>query len=393
MAIVTAILAIADGADRSLFEQAFAAHPSIDVVGVCDTFGDDWKPLLEQQSDVVFVAYGGDEDSAATLAALSARMRPDRPVVILAYGSQNGLLRHSFEAGADDVLLLPQTPEGLRFSLEKVLARRRGTSLAGTPVAPLVCVLGPKGGVGKTLVSTNLAVALAQRGQRVVLVDLDLQFGDIGLALGITPERTIYELAKAGPPYDHDKIDRHLMVHSSGVRALVGPTRPDHAAAISVDFLREVYVSLRTMCDIVIVDTPPGFTPEVIATIDVSTSACVVGMLDSLSLKNTKLGLETLELMGYSPENVKLILNRADSRVGITHDDVSAIIGRDPDVLIPSDREIPRSVNEGMPIVASRERSEAARSFRALADLHTKARPTEKPQEPGRKLALSRRRR
>ena len=133
------------------------------------------------------------------------------------------------------------------------------------------------------------------------------------------------------------------MRHPSGVRVLVGPTRPDHASAITVEYLRDIYASLRTMSDAVIVDTPPGFTPEVIATIDVSTSACMVGMLDSLSLKNTKLGLETLDLMGYAPENVALVLNRADSRVGITPDDVSTIVGRTPDVEIPSDREIPRS--------------------------------------------------
>jgi pilus assembly protein CpaE len=253
-----------------------------------------------------------------------------------------------------------------------VIARRKGGGQAGGSVAPLICILGPKGGTGKTLVSTNLAVALARRDMRVVLVDLDLQFGDVGLALGLAPERTIYDLAKAGPPYDHDKLDRHLMVHSSGVKVLVGPTRPDHASAVSVDFIRDVYASLRTMCDIVIVDTPPGFTPEVIATIDVSTSTSLIGMLDSLSLKNTKLGLETLDLMGYPPENVALILNRADSKVGITHDDVAAIIGRPPDVLVPSDREIPRSVNEGTPIVASRERSPAAKAFQQLADMYTK---------------------
>src|SRR5919204_93321 len=111
-------------------------------------------------------------------------------------------------------------------------------------------VLGPKGGTGKTLISTNLAVELARRDQRVVLVDLDLQFGDIGLALGLVPERTVYELAKAGRPYDHDKLDRHLMRHPSGVKVLVGPTRPDHASAVTVDFLRDVYASLRTMCDV-----------------------------------------------------------------------------------------------------------------------------------------------
>jgi pilus assembly protein CpaE len=258
----------------------------------------------------------------------------------------------------------------------------------------LICVLGPKGGTGKTLVATNLAVALARRDQRVVLVDLDLQFGDVGLALGLMPERTIYDLAKAGPPYDHDKLERHLMRHPSGVDVLVGPTRPDHASAVHIDFLRNVYASLRTMCDVVIVDTPPGFTPEVIATIDVSTAVCLVGMLDSLSLKNTKLGLETLDLMGYPLENVSLILNRADSRVGITPDDVSAILGRTPDVSVPSDREIPRSVNEGTPIVASRQGSGAAKAFEQLANMYTKPSSGDtSPEAATRRTVLTRRKR
>ena len=91
-------------------------------------------------------------------------------------------------------------------------------------------------------------------------------------------------------------------------------------------------------------------------------------MLDSLSLKNTKLGLETLELMGYDPEHITLVLNRADTRVGITLEDVDAIIGRSPEVFIPSDRQIPISVNDGTPIVIQEERSEAARAFQKLAE-------------------------
>jgi pilus assembly protein CpaE len=244
--------------------------------------------------------------------------------------------------------------------------------MPGKAAAPLVAVLGPKGGTGKTLIATNLAVALAQRDANVVLVDLDLQFGDIGLALGLSPERTMYDLMKAGPPFDHEKLDRHLIRHSSGVKVLIAPTRPDQASAVSIDFLRDVYASLRTMCDAVIVDTPPGFTPEVIATIDVSGEVCMVGMLDSLSLKNTKLGLETLDLMGYDNDRVSLVLNRADSRVGITPDDVSTIVGRKPDVFIPSDREIPRSINEGTPIVAAKPQSGAAKAFRNLADRYAK---------------------
>ena len=370
---IRALVAFSDESDRNDIESAFAANPTLDVVSYGDELQEGWQRFFEQRSDVVVVACSEIDDRAAHLVDRAAKQRPDRPVVVATTGPQNGSLRHAFEAGADDVLTHPVTPESLRFTLEKVLARRRGNAqAAGTPVAPLICILGPKGGTGKTLVSTNLAVALARRDQRVILVDLDLQFGDVGLALGLVPERTIYDLAKAGPPYDHDKLERHLTTHSSGVKVLLGPTRPDHASAISVDLLRETYAALRTMSDVVIVDTPPGFTPEVIATIDVSTSACIVGMLDSLSLKNTKLGIETLELMGYAPENVALVLNRADSRVGITHDDVAAIIGRRPDIYIPSDREIPRTVNEGTPIVAARERSEAAKSFQQLGDLYIK---------------------
>ena len=110
-----------------------------------------------------------------------------------------------------------------------------------------------------------------------------------------------------------------------------------------------MFTALRASADYVIVDTPPGFTPEVIAAIDLSTNVCIVGVLDSLSLKNTKLGLETLELMGYDPGRIALVLNRADTRVGITHEDVEAIIGRSPQVFVPSDRLIPVSVNDGVP--------------------------------------------
>src|SRR4029453_19489903 len=153
------------------------------------------------------------------------------------------------------------------------------------------------------------------------------------------------------------------------VRTLIAPRRPDQASAVGAELLREVYSILRTRFDWVIIDTPPGFTAEVITSIDSSTDIVMVGMLDSLSLKNTKLGLETLELMKYDPEHIFLLLNRAHSRVGISQSDVEAVLGRTPDVFIPSDREIPRTVNEGIPIVIARPQSEPAEAFRRLADL------------------------
>jgi pilus assembly protein CpaE len=365
------LVTLAEQADQRLVEQALEGDSSLEIVGYAEHL-DDWRAFLEQPGDLVVVACYGHDDGVTAMVDHAVKHRPDRPVVVMSEASPNGFLRQAFEAGADDVITLPQPSEQVAFTLQKVIARRKGLAMPGKATAPLVAVLGPKGGTGKTLVATNLAVALAQRDANVVLVDLDLQFGDIGLALGLSPERTMYDLMKAGAPFDHEKLDRHLIRHSSGVKVLIAPTRPDQASAVSIDFLRDIYASLRTMCDAVIVDTPPGFTPEVIATIDVSTEICMVGMLDSLSLKNTKLGLETLDLMGYDTDRVSLLLNRADSRVGITPDDVSMIVGRAPDVSVPSDREIPRSVNEGTPIVAAKPSSGAAKAFRALADRYSK---------------------
>src|SRR5436190_15295664 len=365
------LVTLAEHADTQLVEQALAGDSSLEVVGYAEQL-DDWRQFLEQPGDVVIVGCYGHDDGMAAMVDHAVKQLPDRPVVVMSEASPNGFLRQAFEAGADDVITLPQSPEQVAFMLQKVIARRKGLAMPGKAAAPIIAVLGPKGGTGKTLIATNLAVALAQRDANVVLVDLDLQFGDIGLALGLSPERTMYDLMKAGPPFDHEKLDRHLIKHSSGVKVLIAPTRPDQASAVSIDYLRDIYASLRTMCDAVVVDTPHGVTQKLIDTIDVAGEVCMVGMLDSLSLKNTKLGLETLDLMGYDTERVSLVLNRADSRVGITPDDVSTIVGRPPDVFVPSDREIPRSINEGVPIVASKQPSGAAKAFRALADRYAK---------------------
>jgi pilus assembly protein CpaE len=188
---IRALVAFSDDSNRLALESAFASDPSLDVVGYGDELDEGWQNFFDQKSDVVVIACGELDDRAAYLVDRAVKNRPERPVVVATLGSQNGSLRRAFEAGADDVLTYPLTADDLRFSLEKVLARRRGGTHAGSPVAPLVCVLGPKGGTGKTLVSANLAVALSRRDLQVVLVDLDLQFGDVGLALGLAPERTI----------------------------------------------------------------------------------------------------------------------------------------------------------------------------------------------------------
>jgi pilus assembly protein CpaE len=373
------LVAVDAGTDRDAVEAVLPARGELEIIGVVEGLDESGDLLQGGPVDVLLVACSGDSDTALAFIEGATRQHPERPVVVLQTGTPNGFVARAFAAGAEDIVTLalpngqPLSPEerersgaDVMLALEKTMARRR-RALSGSPAhGRMVTVLGPKGGAGKTLTSCSLAVTLAEAGQRVVLVDLDLQFGDVGLALGIEPGNTIYDLARSGGTLDAEKLAAYLPRHESGARVLMAPARPDHATGVPVEFLRELFDVLRVSEDWIVVDTAPGFMPEVIAAIDAATDICMVGMLDALSLKNTKLGLETLDLMGIESEKVKLVLNRADSRVGITREDVQAVTGRSPDVLIPSDPDIPRSVNEARPLVRSQPRSDAARALRSL---------------------------
>ena len=366
---VKALVALDAGASLDFVQDVLPGEGEIEVTGIVEGLDDAWRMLHETDIDLLLVACAGYSERALLFIEGAVREQPSRPVVAMCEGSPNGFVRRVFEMGADDLLRLPGTVDEVSFALQKAVARKQGVANGGAVgLAPLICTLGPKGGTGKTLVTANVGVALAKLGHRVAAVDLDLQFGDLGLSLGLQPERTIFDLAKSAGSIDGDKVAAYLAKHESGLNVLLAPSRPDQAATVTVEFLRELYSALRASQDFVIVDTPPGFTPEVIATIDSSTDLIVVGMLDSLSLKNTKLGLETLQLMGYNPARISIVLNRADSRVGINSDDVEAVLGRAPDILIPSDREVPRALNEAVPIVTAKPSSGVAKAVGRLAE-------------------------
>ena len=369
MSAPTKVLVVHDGAIDEPVLRALMSE-ELHLVGFFDGIGHHMPA-----ADVLIVACGVYTEEAGSLIREGVSEAPDRPVLLVTQGAPNGYVDHAFEAGAADLVVLPQPCDvslaramshQVLFTINKALLKPASSRGEGK----MVVLVGPKGGSGKTLTATNLAAAIADAGRSVVVVDLDLQFGDVGLALGLMPERTIYDLLASGGSMDADKVDAFLVQHESGARALLAPRRPDQAGLITVEFLRDVYAVLRSSHDVVIVDTPPAFTPEVIAAVDASTNVCVVAMLDALSLKNLKLGLETLTLMNYPESAIRFVLNRADSQVGIGLDDVEAIVGRTPDVFVPSDRAITRSVNEGIPIAVKARSSEAGRAFHTLASLY-----------------------
>jgi len=322
--------------------------------------------LAEYNASVVLVNCSSNPEWGLRVIGDMSGVMPARPIIALYDGNPNGFMEPAFRAGADDLIVLPQPPEQLAFELQKVIARRRAPGGDGR-LGTMITVLGPKGGTGKTITATNLAVALAHSGSRPIVVDIDLQFGDVGLALGLKPESTIYDLITTGGSLDAEKVDSFAVGHASGASALLAPTRPDQAAVVTTAFLRDLFTVLRRSYDFVIVDTAPAFSPEVITAIDASSHLCLVGMLDALSLKDTKIGLETLKQMGYSPDDVTLVLNRADTSVGISMSEVYELLQKGPDVLVPSDRSIPRALTSGETIYEAEPKSGPARAYASLA--------------------------
>ena len=385
--VIRIVVVLDGGADRNAVEAVLPAASGIELLSVTEGVNNAWHEAGAEDVDAVLVASGSNPAAALGFTEGVASEYPDRAVVVLHAGTVNGLSTRALEAGAEDVVALPLAngePPGpaererisseLLSALEKGVARRRrATEGPRSGQGRMIVVVGPKGGAGTTIVSSNLAAALAQAEERVALIDLDLQFGDIGVVMGLAPTHTIYDLVASGGSLDAEKLRDYLTVHESGAQVLQAPARPDQADMVDVEFLRQLFAVLRANEDWLVIDSGPGFTPEVIAAIDAATDVCVVGTADAAALKNTKLGLETLQLMAVPPETVKLVLNRADSRVGFSPEDAAAIAGREVDLLIPSHRDVARSANAGRPLVMSQPNSEPARALRALADLYTGA--------------------
>src|SRR5215211_4071245 len=176
-----ALVALDAGVDEEGVRHVLGATRGVEVAAVLSNLENSWTALGEHPYDVVILACEPDSEAALLFLREATRRYPDRPVIVLSGASANGFVQHAFESGADDLVMAPANGDGtaevgaqLRFAVEKAVARRTGSTTLGTGTpASLICVLGPKGGIGKTLTSANLAVALALAGKRVAVVDLD----------------------------------------------------------------------------------------------------------------------------------------------------------------------------------------------------------------------------
>jgi pilus assembly protein CpaE len=234
------------------------------------------------------------------------------------------------------------------------------------PEARVIVIVSPKGGSGKTAICSNLAVALAQRHPgRVVTVDLDVQFGDLALALSLIPERNLAQLARTDP-IDATTVKVHLTPSPYQLFMLAGATGPVDADSIGHDHVSSVLRFLTQSFDYVVVDTPAGLDELTLAALECATDVLLVSSLDVTSIRSLRTATDALDHIGVRGAR-RLILNRANSKVGLNPSDAEDAMGMPIACSIPSSREIPLSLNLGTPVVVSEPKSAVAKQLQQLA--------------------------
>jgi pilus assembly protein CpaE len=240
------------------------------------------------------------------------------------------------------------------------------TSRAGRD-AHVFTVFSTKGGSGKTVIATNLAVCFARQGKRTLLIDFDLHSGDDALVLGLSPRWTILDLVQSPGDLDGEKLAGFVTRHSSGVDLLPAPTRPDEEELVDVDRLEPLLAVARQSYDAVVIDTSSQFAPAVLLAIDHTDSLVLVGASDVPTIKSLKIALETLELLEMDVKDVRILMNRSGARVGLDDRDVERTLRREITYTLASDKAIPISVNRGQPVVIDAPKSRVAKSFYDMA--------------------------
>ncbi|MDP2210718.1 MAG: AAA family ATPase [Candidatus Aquicultor sp.] len=350
------------------------------VVGVGDVLRID-EAVAAHKPDVIVIGPAIPVDTAFATAEGFLAGHPYAQMLMVVEALDSTVLRNAMRAGIKDVIESASLDEQLKPSIERALAisSRLKESLdikdetvteeAGDQPGKVITFFSTKGGVGKSVISTNCAVALAKStGKEVVVLDLDLQFGDVGIMYQMSPNHTIFDAVQAISRLDEDMLKGFLMVHTSGVKALLAPVRPHESDSITAAHVKEIIDLLRKLFDYVVIDTPPSFTDVVLTALDESDQIYLIATMDMPSIKNIKLAIQTLKQLGYPESVIKFVLNRADSKVWLEVDEVEKSLGLKADAKIPSDRIVPRSVNKGIPIVLEQPKSSIAKSLFALAE-------------------------
>ncbi len=376
---------------RDHLSKLLGFEGDIDVIGAAASGKEALQLATSLTPDVVLMDINMPDMDGIATTELLAREVPTASVIMMSVQGESDYLRRSMLAGAREFLVKPFSSDELTASIRQVFTRERekmtrmavaaaeaGGPRTGTSQTPsgepgqVVAVFSPKGGVGRTTVAVNLAVAAAtELGKKVVLVDGSFQFGDVGVLLNLNPKNKsiadlVPELEQAG--HEVESIDTFVINHSAGIRVLLAPPSPEMAELITPAGIKRVIEALRLTHELVVVDCTAFFNDTTLAILDSADTILTMLSLEITSIKNMRLFLEVADQLGYDGGKVRLILNRADSALGIRVTDVEHSIGRKVDETIVSDgRSVVYALNRGVPFFLSNREAQVSQDILRLA--------------------------
>jgi pilus assembly protein CpaE len=366
--------------------SALAANDDVELVGSSEGVAEAAGVLAGGHLGVVILATPGDTFPGNDLAAIREHTRA--PVVVVAAVESQSLLDEALDASVTDVILLPQLPENIVFAVKKAAHTGRRAQPAGVGRrGRIITVFSPKGGTGKTVTATNLAAVLAkQLSKRTLLLDLDLQFGDAAIMLGLEPQNTIHDLVSAPGELDSDKLAGYTTRHTCGLDVMAAPVRPEDAELVTEAKIGRLLEVARETYDLIVVDTSPFFHGPMLATLDRTDDLLLLCLLDVPTVKNVRLSLQTLDLLSYPDDRIRVVLRRTNTKVGMKPKEVETALERKIAFEIPADRSVPLAVNRGNPLVLSEPRADFSSSIHAIA----KALATPSPKAKARRRLFAR---
>ena len=346
--------------------EALQRHDDVEIVSSA-TYLADATGVLEGGGveAVLYVTHAGpgwlDE-----LAAI--REHTSAPIVLLSSNQSGTILDEALEAGVADALLLPQGVENVAFALRRAHRGRIETADAvERSEGRVTTVFSPKGGIGKSVVATNLAAMLAgEQKRRTLLIDLDLQFGDTAIVLGVRPEQTLHDLISAPGGLDASKLAGYATRHESGLEVLPAPLRPQDANLVTEAKLARLFEVAQASYDEIVVDTAPFLHGPILTALDHTSDLVLLCSAEVPALKDVKMSVNTLQLLAFPQAKIRLVLNHPHSNGGLRLSDIETTLGLKATATIPHDAIVSQSVNRGVPAIQIDPKSDFAEAIRAL---------------------------
>jgi pilus assembly protein CpaE len=378
------VLLESDGLTREAIRDA-VGH--VDVVGSFDELAE----LIGHRPDLDTVILGPSVDLDRAL-EFADRLRGTDPtvgVVLVRRRIDAAILSQAIRSGMREVLPerdLPSIAAAVQRSRTLTLKLRNPGELASVAgpgeVGRLIAVLSPKGGVGKTTLAVNMGAFLAAQGYRTLLLDLDLDFGDVPISLGLRPAHTTSEVVGFGDRLDASALRRLVTVHDSGLHVLAAPGEVGAIEQVPAALIRRLLKVAAADYQYVLVDTPPAIDDRTMTVVEEADTVFLLTTLDIASLKDAKVALETLRMLKVPTDRLRVVMNRADSQVGLDAREAQFALGTQVVASIPSSRDVPASTNRGVAIVVDQPKHRVSAAIRALIQQELAPAPAEPPEAP-----------